>query len=87
MSDFKLHMYVYLTVTSTEGSDFNLRTRSISFPAGVTRVTFNVTITEDSVLEPNENITVGINPITVPSTVTIGSFNNTTITILNDDSK
>ena len=80
-------MYVYLTVTSTERSDFILRTHSISFPARVTRVAFNVTIIEDNVLEPNENFSVGVDPITVPSKVTVGSSSRTTVTILNDDSK
>ena len=69
------------------GSDFIFVPHYILFPAGVERVTFNVTIIEDNILEHNESFSVGVDRLTPPSKITIGSSSHTTITILNDDSK
>ena len=73
--------------TATEGSDFVFVPQNVSFPAEVTMVTFNVTIIEDNILEHNESFSLGIDPLTVPNRVTVGSSGDTTVTILNDDSK
>ena len=70
-----------------EGSDFIFVPHNIFFPAGVTRVTFNVTIIEDNILERDEFFSLSVDPLTLPDRVTAGNFNDTTITIMNDDSK
>ena len=71
----------------TEELDFIFGQRNISFPAGVTRITFNVTIIEDNILEHNESFSVSVDPLTLPNRVTIGTSNHTTITIIDNDSK
>ena len=77
-----------LTHIATEGSDFSFAPHNISFPDGVTIVTFNVTIMRDNILENDEFFSLSIDALTLPERVTVGSFNDiTTITIANDDSK
>ena len=70
-----------------EGSDFIFVPNNIFFPAGVTRVTFNVTIIEDDILERDEFFSLSVDPLTLPDRVTVDNFTDTTITIMNDDSK
>ena len=72
---------------STEGLDFSLDSYNILFPAGVTRVAFNVTIIEDNILELNETFAISADPLTLPNKVTIGSSSHTTVTIIDDDSE
>ena len=73
--------------TSTEGLDFSLDSHNILFPAGVTRVAFNVTIIEDNILELNETFSISIDPLTLSKKVTIGSSSHTTVTIIDNDSE
>ena len=86
-----VHLYSKVCVTVThigiEGLDFIFAPQNVSFPAGVIRVRFNVTIVEDNILEANESFTLGVDPLTLPDRVTTGSSNYTTVTILNDDCK
>ena len=69
------------------GSDFTFGPYLVIFPAGVTRIAFNVTIIDDKRLEHDENFTLTTDLFTLPERITIGSSGHTTITILNDDSK
>ena len=71
----------------TEGLDFNFGPRNILFPAGVTRITFNVTIVEDNMLEHDESFSVSVDPLILPNRVTIGSSGHTVVTIIDDESK
>ena len=51
----------------------------------MTRVTFNVTIIEDNILEHNESFSVIIDPLTVPNDVILENSSHTTVTIIDDD--
>ena len=67
--------------------DYNSGPYSVQFDAGVTEVSFNVTLKDDSSLEDNETFTLSINSPSLPSRVTIGDDGQTTVTIRNDDGK
>lgn len=84
-----MYVYVHLILihVGIEGLDFNFVPHNIFFPAGVTRVTFNVTIIEDNTLEHDEFFSLSVDPLILPDRVTIGNYTDTTITIVNDDSK
>ena len=69
------------------GSDFTSGPYTVIFPAGETRIGFNVTIIDDDTLEHDENFTLTADLLALPGRITIGSSSHTTITILNDDSK
>ena len=59
----------------------------VTFIAGMEYVEFNITINDDKVLEINEVFTLGVYSPSLPTGVTVGSLNQVTVTILNDDGK
>ncbi|KAA1421813.1 hypothetical protein F0U44_05965 [Nocardioides humilatus] len=69
--------------TATAGSDYTaLPLTTVSFAAGQTTRTVNVTITGDTVIEPDETLTLNLRS---PTNTTIGDASGTA-TLTNDDS-
>ena len=60
---------------------------NVTFPIGVVRVAFNISITNDDILENNENFNVTFNPSSLPSYVTIGDPGQTIVMIVDNDCK
>ena len=56
----------------------------MTFPAGVTSVSFNITIINDNVLEYNETFSLFITEELLPENVLLGEFNTTEVTIVSD---
>ena len=69
------------------GVDYISGPYTIQFNVGVTRVSFNVTLKDDSSKEDNETFTLNINSSSLPNSINIGDHAQTTVTILNDDGK
>ena len=69
------------------GIDYNAGPYSITFPAGTTRASFNVKITDDTLRERNEKFFLSIDQSSLPSDVNIGNYNRTTVTILDNECK
>ena len=71
------------------GVDYKSGPYFITFPAGVTRVSFVVVITNDNVLEGDEKFSLSIDRRTIqPSQrVTVRNSNQVTVTIYDDDGK
>ena len=67
--------------------DYGSGPYTVTFPAGTTMVPFNVSITDDCILEGNENFTLDINPSSLPTGVTVGNPDQATVTIVDDDRK
>ena len=59
----------------------------VTFPAGVTTTTFNVSINDDNILEYNENFTLTINSCPLPDGVSPGYPKEATVTIVDNDCK
>ena len=59
----------------------------VVFPAGVTNVSFDIPISDDNILEDNENFVLTIDPSSLPTNVTIGDPGQATVTIVDDDCK
>ena len=53
----------------------------------MTSVLFNVSITDDNVLEVDENFSLTIDPSSLPSNVTIDNPSQATVTVLDNDGK
>lgn len=64
------------------GTDYSLSASQLVFPAGATTASLNVTITRDSIQEPDETIVLKLG---TPSNATVGAPATQTITIVNDD--
>ena len=58
----------------------------MTFPAGVTSVSFNITITNDAVLEYNETFNLIIIENSLPEYIILGKIGITEVTIVNDGS-
>ena len=71
------------------GVDYKSGPYFITFPAGVTRVSFVVVITNDNMLEGDEMFSLTIDPSTVfpRRRVTVSNPNQVTVTIYDDDGK
>ena len=67
--------------TATAGSDFIAASGSVSFAAGQTSATINVTVNGDTTIEPDETFTV---TLSAPTGLTLGPATGT-VTITNDD--
>ena len=65
------------------GVDYNSGPYNVTFPAGVTNVSFNVTIINDNVLENNEIFHLIIDSSSLPNGVAYGKINQVTVNILN----
>ena len=66
--------------------DYTSGTYTVTFPAGVTMVAFDVPITDDMILEGNENFMLTINQ-TLPYGITRGTPPEATVNIVDDDRK
>ena len=82
--DITVQLYIANGSSATPGEDYEPK-YEVTFPNGTTKTKLNITIINDSLLEPDEKFTLAINSSSLPSNVTAGSPDNATVTILNDD--
>ena len=73
----------YFNITGG-GVDYNSGSYNVTFLAGVTSVSFNITINNDSLLEDNETFNLIITEDSLPKYVILGEINITEVTIVND---
>lgn len=84
------NMYVHLqhiVIVIGGGHDYTFEPFSITFTAGVTIATINVTIIDNSICDNNKTFTLAINPYAyslLTSNVIIGDPSDATVTILDD---
>jgi len=69
------------------GVDYDSGPYSVTFPAGVTRMPFDVPINDDNICEGNENFNLTINSTSLPTDITTGDPGSTTVTIVDDEGK
>ena len=62
--------------------DYNSGPYDVTFPAGVTIVSFNIIIINDTIHEGNESFTLTIMSRSLPSRVNRGRPNTATVTIV-----
>ena len=68
-----------------ESVDYDSGPYSITFPAGVTSVTFDIPVTDDNISEANETFKLAISSSSLPATVTCAEPCNATVTIADND--
>ena len=81
------HCCQYAIHVTGHGTDYVSGPYNVIVFAGTTTASFDVPIINDSILESDEDFILTINPSTLPSDVSVGSYDNTVVTITNDDSK
>ena len=67
--------------------DYDSGPYTVTIPAGQTTATFDIPITDDMILEGNENFMLTINGASLPNGVTPGNPDEATVTIVDDDCK
>lgn len=70
-----------------EGNDYTSGPYNVNIPAGLTRVQFDVPITNDNILESNETFILNIMSNSVPDKLIISDPRESTVTIVDNDSK
>lgn len=80
-----IYVHAFLYIGNSDYGSLDMHDFIIS--AGETTFTFNVSITDDSTLEGNENFTLDIIPESLPNGVSRGSPGTTTIFIMDNDSE
>ena len=69
------------------GDDYVSGRYAVTFPAGATTMQFNVSISDDDILEHNETFQLTIDSSLVPPGSSIADPEQTTVVIINDDCK
>ena len=67
--------------------DYGSGPYTVTFPAGVTDVPFNVSINDDMISEANEDFTLTIDPSSLPTGGTVGIPGSAVVTIIDNDRK
>ena len=67
--------------------DYGSGTYQVTFTAGTTEASFNVSLTDDNIFERNENFIIIIDPSSPPSNVTVGDPSRVTVIIVDNDGK
>ena len=66
--------------------DYTSGPYSVTVPAGMTSVSFNISINYDNIFEDNENLILTINS-SLPTGVMVGNPGQATVTIVDNDCK
>jgi len=69
------------------GNDYDHGPYNVTFPAGETIISFDVSIFNDNTMEGVENFNLIINPSSLPSGVIVGDPGQVTVTIVDDECK
>ena len=67
--------------------DYHSGSYSVIFPAGVTLATFRISLTDDNILEGNENFLLTINETSLPGLLTRSHPDEATVTVVDNDCK
>ena len=67
--------------------DYGSGTYQVTFTAGTTEASFNVSLNDDIVFESNENFMITIDSSSLPSNVTVGDPSRVTVIIVDNDGK
>ena len=67
--------------------DYDSGPYNITFPAGTTSVPFNISITDDNILEDEEKILLTVDLSSLPSNITASDPYEAIVTIVDKDGK
>ena len=65
-------------------SDYTTGPYSVTISTGMTHASYDIFVSDDNVLEDDENFVILINP-SLPNGITVGEINQATVTVVNDD--
>ena len=65
--------------------DYGSGPYEVTFTAGTTEASFNVSLSDDNIFERNKKFMITIDPSSLPSNVTVGDPDQVTVTIVDND--
>ena len=65
--------------------DYGSGPYEVTFTAGTTEASFNVSLTDDNIFESNENFMITIDPSSLLNNVTVGDRKRVTVIIMDND--
>ena len=71
----------------TGGVDYKSGPYTVTFPAGSTNATFDVSLMDDTISEGNENFNLTIDPSSLPNRVNINDLSQVIVTIVDNEGK
>ena len=80
-------MYCACSVFTGTDNDYSPGPYMLTIPSGDISVSFNLSITDDDILETKEEFLLSIDPSSLPDGVTVGSEGNTTVIIVDNNGK
>ena len=69
------------------GVDYNSGPYTVQFNVGVTRVSFNISVNNDNILESNETFGLSVDKPSLPNRVTASTPDQATVIVLANDGK
>ena len=67
--------------------DYGSGPYEVTFTAGTTEASFNVSLTDDNIFESNENFMITIDPSSLPNNVTVGEPRRVTVIVVDNDGR
>ena len=67
------------------GVDYNSGPYTVQFNVGVTRISLDISVADDNILENDERFNLRVNPSSLPDSVTVGDPGQITVIILTND--
>ena len=67
--------------------DYGSGPYEVTFTAGTTEASFNVSLTDDNIFESNENFIITIDPSSLPNNVTVGEPRRVTVIVVDNDGR
>jgi len=83
---YRHHSCVFVLISGTD-NDYSPGPYDLTIPSGDISVSFNISITDDNILETMEEFFLIVDPSSLPDGVTVGSEGNTTVVIVDNDRK
>ena len=80
------YAFVVNTCTGTD-NDYSPGPYNITLSSGDIRAFFNISIKDDIILETDEEFWLSINPLSLPTSITVGSGSNATVIIVDNNGK
>jgi len=82
----KHQRHVLILIADTD-NDYSPGPYILTIPSGDISIAFNISITDDNILETMEEFFLIIDPLSLPDGVTVSSEGNTTVVIVDNDRK
>jgi len=78
---------VHFVLNTGTDNDYGPGPYNITIPSGDVRVSFDISIADDTILETSEEFLLRIDPSSLPDGVTVGSESNATVIIVDNNGK